>query len=148
METQLKRTILQNKDICNWLKEIKISDIDILNAENQLGIQFSEEYKSYLKTFGCLDYLSHEWTGLEIGGYLNVIEATKQWDDVYNLIQKGLFVIEGTNIDGVIICSDNAGIIYQISSSGQIILEDTLWKYFMKTAVLTDVEIWGNHYGN
>ena len=54
------------------------TDQQIEDAEKELGIQFPEEYKAYVKAFGCIDFNGHEWTGLNIAGRLNTVKATKK----------------------------------------------------------------------
>lgn len=52
------------------------SEIDIQNAENLLNINFSNEYRNYLTTFGIISLESTETFGLGIpnSSYLNIIE--------------------------------------------------------------------------
>lgn len=71
----------------------------IQEAQDALDILFPDEYIDYVKKFGCIDFGSTEWTGLNIKGRLNTVTATKQEMDVNAFFPKGCFVLENLGID-------------------------------------------------
>ena len=57
-----------------------VTELEIAQAEQELGIQFSEDLKTYLKICGCLSYKSRELYGLGVPetSYLNIVGSTKE----------------------------------------------------------------------
>ena len=68
----------------------------------------------YVKEFGAISFYGTEWTGLNIDGYLNVVQSTKQERDLNVSFPKDCYVIENEGIDGIIIASNENGTIYSI----------------------------------
>ena len=54
------------------------SEEQIIRAEKRLELKFPEEYKDYVKEFGAISFLGNEWTGLNVDGYLNVVNMTEE----------------------------------------------------------------------
>ncbi|MCX4317907.1 MAG: SMI1/KNR4 family protein, partial [Lachnospiraceae bacterium] len=50
----------------------------LTKAEAELGMTFPTEFREYVQKYGAISFYKTEWTGLQVEGYLNVIEATKQ----------------------------------------------------------------------
>jgi len=103
--------------ICNVpeLYHVKgCTDQQILEAEKDLNLKFSKEYIDYVKEFGAISFYGTEWTGLNIDGYLNVVQSTKQERDLNVSFPKDCYVIENEGIDGIIIASNENGTIYSI----------------------------------
>lgn len=71
----------------------------IQEAQDALGIIFPDEYVDYVKEFGCIDFGATEWTGLNIKGRLNTVDATIQEMRVNPYFPKGFFVLENLGID-------------------------------------------------
>ena len=70
------------------------TDQQILEAEKDLNLKFSKEYIDYVKEFGAISFYGTEWTGLNIDGYLNVVQSTKQERDLNVSFPKDCYVIE------------------------------------------------------
>lgn len=85
----------------------------IQDAEKTLGLCFAEDYKEYLLTFGIASYRGHELSGICKSDRLNVVYLTQHYRDLYAEIPTEWYVIEQTNIDGIIIWQDQSGIIYE-----------------------------------
>ena len=49
------------------------SEEQIKEAEDELELKFTTEYREVLKEFGCVDFGHTEWTGLNIDSELNVV---------------------------------------------------------------------------
>ena len=75
------------------------SDTQIKEAEELLGLKFPKEYVEYVKEFGCIDFGSTEWTGLNIEGELNTVEATLEERKYNGNFPDKHFVLEDYHID-------------------------------------------------
>lgn len=87
-------------------------NMEIKNAEKLLGIEFAPDYKCYLKEIGLACFNGHELTGICKDSRLNVVDVTaaqrKQYPEACLW-----YVIEETNIDGIVIWQSPAGAIYK-----------------------------------
>lgn len=90
------------------------SEEQILRAEKRLELKFPEEYKNYVKEFGAISFLGNEWTGLNIDGYLNVVNMTEEERALNEFFPKKYFVIENVGVDRMLIISNEKGEIYTI----------------------------------
>lgn len=54
------------------------SEEQLAQAEKALGIKFPTEYVLYVREYGCIGFGQAEWTGLNVKGRLNVVDATKR----------------------------------------------------------------------
>ena len=88
------------------------SETEILKAEAELKLKFSPEYKEYLLSFGLAMCNGHELTGIGKIDRTNVVLVTKQMKKIHSDIPDQWYVIENTNMDGVVIWQDNKGHIY------------------------------------
>lgn len=99
------------------LKEASITEIT--DAELQLRLRFSDEYKKYLSTFGAIMADGIELTGIAKSEHRHVVSVTQQEWKLNANVPHTMYVIENTGIDGVIIWQDNHGIVYQTSPNSQ-----------------------------
>jgi hypothetical protein len=90
------------------------SEEQIIRAEKRLELKFPEEYKDYVKEFGAISFLGNEWTGLNVDGYLNVVNMTEEERALNEFFPKKYFVIENIGVDRMLIISDEKGKIYTI----------------------------------
>ena len=90
------------------------SEEQIIRAEKRLELKFPEEYKDYVKKFGTISFLGNEWTGLNVDGYLNVVNMTEEERALNEFFPKKYFVIENIGVDRMLIISDEKGKIYTI----------------------------------
>lgn len=91
----------------------------ISSAETILGICFADDYREYLKAFGVATYQGHELTGISDVVRLSVTEITPQLRDCHSEACQGWYVVENTQIDGIVIWQSPNGRVYR-SSPGQI----------------------------
>lgn len=108
--------------MANIIKKMKsISDLNALEgcsveqikeAQDALDIIFPDEYIDYVKEFGCIDFGATEWTGLNIKGRLNTVDATRQEMDVNKDFPKGFFVLENLGIDAKRVVVNEKGEVY------------------------------------
>jgi len=89
------------------------SNYEIVDAELQLRLNFSYDYKEYLSTFGAIIADGIELTGITKSEHRNVVLVTKREWELNNNVPKVMYVVENTGIDGVVIWQDTDGKIYQ-----------------------------------
>jgi len=89
------------------------TDKMIINAEKALGLNFTKEYKDYVKHFGTIVYYGHELTGLNTVKYKNVVYLTLKEKNNFDIIADDWYVIEQLHIDGIVIWQSSTGEIYQ-----------------------------------
>lgn len=94
-----------------------VNESDISFAEEALGLEFSSEYKEYLKEFGFASYMGHEFTGICKSARLNVVDVTQETRNLYD-IAPDMYVVEETGYEGVVILQNTKGIIFQIEPNG------------------------------
>lgn len=87
----------------------------IKEAQKVLGITFPDEYIDYVKEFGAISFYGTEWMGLNVDGYINVVDATKQEREINDDFPSDCFVLENQGIDGIITVADEKGNVYSIS---------------------------------
>ena len=88
------------------------SEEQIIRAEKRLELKFPEEYKDEVKEFGAISFLGNEWTGLNVDGYLNVVNMTEEERALNEFFPKKYFVIENIGVDRMLIISDEKVKIY------------------------------------
>ncbi|MBF1213384.1 SMI1/KNR4 family protein [Fusobacterium pseudoperiodonticum] len=89
----------------------------IKEAQLELGITFPDEYIDIIKKYGAISFYGTEWTGLNVGGYLNVVSATKQEREMNSAFPLDCFVLENQGIDGLIIICNEKGEVFSIQYS-------------------------------
>ena len=88
------------------------TDAEIESAEKQLGVEFAPDYRCYLKEIGLACFDGHELTGICKSSRLNIVDVTSAQREQYP--EAGFwYVIEETNIDGIIIWQSPTGAIYK-----------------------------------
>ena len=128
------------------LKEIKelysggpVSEARIQEAEEELGAKFAPDYRKYLEMYGCISFDGHEMTGITAVPRLNVVKATKE-NRVYEpAVPKDFYVIEETEMDGIIIWQSGEGKIYSTIPRHQPeLLCDSLAEYYLRCHRLSE----------
>ena len=89
----------------------------IKEAQLELGITFPDEYIDIIKKYGAISFYGTEWTGLNVGGYLNVVSATKQEREMNSAFPLDCFVLENQGIDGLIVICNEKGEVFSIQYS-------------------------------
>lgn len=103
---------LQNKP--GFVSMAPASDLQIQEAEEALGVSFSNDYKAYLKAFGAAAYEGHELTGISKSTRLSVISATFEERAKNPSVPSDWYVIEQLNIDDVSVWQAASGEIFQV----------------------------------
>ena len=97
-----------------------------------MNLVFPEEYKQYLLNFGAVRFNGVEICGLNLKGYLNVVEATEREKSINPLFPPKMFVIEDLGIDAKLIISDEKGYIYLLQSDTKRLLCTSFSDYIEK----------------
>ena len=90
-----------------------VEEAEIQQAEMELEVKFAEDYYQYLLHFGLVAYDGHELTGITKSKRLNVVDVTKKARQYTANVPDDWYVIEETNIDGIVIWQSSEGAIYQ-----------------------------------
>lgn len=104
----------------------KCSDTDISRAEEILGIEFSSEYRIFLKNYKAGSINGHEIMGVAVPKYIDTVYNTlfsRENDDSF---PEGCFVLENMGIEGALTLSDADGHIFTYCEGGKNLLCNSL----------------------
>lgn len=101
----------------------------VSEAEQILNLKFPQEYVDYVSEFGAISFLGTEWTGLNVKGYLNVVEATKKERALSSGFPANCFVLENTGIDGKIVIVNPQGQVFVYQYGNISFLSDSISNY-------------------
>ena len=96
----------------NFYAEKGVSEMQVEQAEQALGLKFAPDFKECLLEFGAFSIGGHELTGFSADPYLDVVKVTLD-NRKKNEAGKNLYVIEEAHIDGIVIWQDADGAVYQ-----------------------------------
>ena len=103
---------------------------EIKQAELELGLRFADDYRNYIKQFGCMVIGSREFTGISLQENYNVVSTTKAQRNYNKNIPENSYVIEQLNIDGIIIWQSSNGEVFQTSpNTAPMKIADSLVEY-------------------
>ncbi len=85
----------------------------ITDAELQLRVSFSEEYKEYLRVFGAIMADGIELSGITKAEHRSVVALTKKERKLNPKVPNTMYVVENPHIDGIIVWQDTSGNIYK-----------------------------------
>ena len=107
------------------------SSEEIEQAENLLKCKFAEDYREYLAEIGLACFDGHELTGLTTEERLNVVSVTQAQRSLFGEAFSSRYVVEETNIDGIVIWQDAAGAVYETASPAYVKkAADSLSEYY------------------
>ena len=92
---------------------------EIQQAEKALGVSFSEDYREYLEEIGLACFDGHELTGLTQTKRLDVVSITKEKREQFGSITSAWYVVEETNIFGIVIWQSSDGCIYETAPNSK-----------------------------
>lgn len=98
-------------------------------AQNELELEFPEEFIDYVKEYGAISFYGTEWTGLNVDGYLNVVEVTKQERELNSAFPTDCFVLENQAIDGLITVVNEKGNVFTVQYEKKTPLCDSISEY-------------------
>jgi len=90
----------------------------VMEAERQLGLRFSDEYRNYVLDYGAFSFGSQEFTGLNVDSYINVTDVTLQERGLRDEFPADCYVLQQLGIDGLITLQHQSGTVYQMDESG------------------------------
>ena len=90
------------KNLRGLLSSTGVSEEEINTAENTVHLTFSDEYRCYLKEFGIIAFSGRELTGLCQSPRTNVVSVTVENKNQNKEIPNDWYVIEESNIDGLV----------------------------------------------
>ena len=104
-------------DVINSLPELlplkAATSMQITDAELQLRVSFSDEYKVFLSTFGAIMADGLELSGIAKSEHRSVVSLTKKEWELNSKVPHTMYVVENTCIDGIIIWQDTTGRVFQ-----------------------------------
>ncbi|WP_027205393.1 SMI1/KNR4 family protein [Butyrivibrio fibrisolvens] len=101
----------------------------IKEAQKMLDIVFPEEYVDYIKEYGAISFYGTEWTGLNVEGHINVVDATEKERQLNKDFPPKCFVLENLGIDGIITIVDEAGVVYSLHFNKKEKICDSISEY-------------------
>ncbi|WP_339246350.1 SMI1/KNR4 family protein [Paenibacillus sp. FSL R10-2796] len=121
------------KELPELLSLTPASEVEISDAEIQLCLRFSEEYRAYLAEFGAILADGVELTGIAKSKRRHVVDVTTQEKKLNTKIPHNLYVVENAEIDGIVIWQDSQGTIYKsIVNSEPVKIADSLTQYLTR----------------
>ncbi len=112
--------------VCS-LKGASIDDIE--NAEKELNLSFSKEYKKFLAQYGIISFGAHEIFGLGTDNYLNVVNSTKSERSLNPSFPADCIVLENNGIEGLLTLQDSKGIVYSYFNGTKKKIASSLSEY-------------------
>lgn len=107
-----------------------VDEGEIEKIEEQLGIRFAEDYKKLVSTYGFVCVDGHEITGITNAKRLNVYEVTMKERENVACDMSGMYVIEQTHIDGIVIWQSALGEVFQTSANHEPVkIADSIINY-------------------
>lgn len=106
----------------NYLEQIKnshaetfdgVSEKEIQQAEEKLGMMFPKTYRDIIKEFGSVEVDSEEIFGLGVEGYLNVVETTLKEREVSQGKLNGYIVLQNIGMEGILIVVDEQDRVFE-----------------------------------
>lgn len=97
-----------------------VSEDKIIQAENKLSLRFSEDYKNYLKEFGCILGDKIQLTGLNCPKSYNVVEVTMSERKYNNYFPVKMYIVESILAEGIMILQDQNGFIYEFLPNNKV----------------------------
>lgn len=128
-------------DVINSLPDLlsmkAATTIEITDAELQLKVSFSDEYKEYLSAFGSIIADGIELSGIAKSEHRSVVFLTKKGWELNPKVPHNMYVIENTCVDGIIIWQDATGFVYQTNpNSAPKKIAHSLEDYIVKRRII------------
>lgn len=105
--------IISNLKDMRFIKPASMEQI--IEAENELGVNFADDYTKYVKKYGVISARGIELTGVTTHERLSVVSVTKKERNMNFNIPTNMYVIENIAIDGVVALQDETGKVYTIT---------------------------------
>ena len=106
------QSILADKKNVYYLNGV--SEEQILQAEQTLGLVFATDYKNYLKQYALLSYNAHELTGICQSQRLNVVSSTLRERTDNENISDDMYLLESIGVENLTIWQNANGEIFEV----------------------------------
>lgn len=97
----------------NFIAVGRVTEQQIMLAEEKLGVHFANDYYAYVQVFGVAVAAGHEFTGICNSKRLNVVDVTLSEKGITPDVPHDWYVLEEANIDGIVIWQNSAGEVFQ-----------------------------------
>ena len=101
----------------------------VKEAQSELEITFPEDYIDIVREYGAISFYGTEWTGLNVGDYLNVVSVTKKEREINGDFPPDCFVLENQAIDGLIVICNEKGEVFSFQYSKLERIHDSISDY-------------------
>lgn len=101
----------------------------VKEAQSELEITFPEDYIDIVREYGSISFYGTEWTGLNVGDYLNVVSVTKKEREINGDFPPDCFVLENQAIDGLIVICNEKGEVFSLQYSKLERIHDSISDY-------------------
>lgn len=102
----------------------------IERIEEQLGVSFADDYKKIVSICGFVCVDGHEITGITNAKRLNAYEVTIKERESVACDMSGMYVIEQTHIDEIVIWQSASGEVFQTNGNhGPVKIADSIINY-------------------
>lgn len=107
-----------------------VSEEAVAQAEESLGVQFSDDFRDYLLAFGIAAMNGHELTGLGSSPRVDVVKVTEEKRAGFDQPLEGFYVIEDENMDGIVYWQNDSGCVFRtVNQTEPKIIADSLQEY-------------------
>lgn len=100
------------KNMPDFYSEKDVSSSEIEKAENVLGLRFAHDFRECLNEYGAVSLGCHDFTGFSADANLDIVYVTEKCRHK-NEVSDDLYVIEESNIDGIVVWQDANGVVYK-----------------------------------
>lgn len=109
--------IISNLEDMRFIKPASMEQI--IEAEKELGVSFSDDYTKYVEKYGVISARGIELTGVTTHERLSVVSVTKRERELNSNIPANMYVIENIAIDGLVALQDETGKVYSVTPNGK-----------------------------
>ena len=95
------------------------TEIEVLNAQIDLGVNFADDYKQYVLAYGVITAKRVEITGVCESKRLNVVDVTISEREINPAIPSNMYVVESTGVEGLVILQNSEGEIFSLVAYGK-----------------------------
>ena len=125
----MSNIVTKIKGISNLYHASGCTTKQLKEAQKTLDLVFPEEFVDYVKEYGAISFYGTEWTGLNVDGYLNVVEVTQQERELNEAFPPDCFVIENQGIDGLMTIVNEEGTVFSFQYGKKEALCESLTDY-------------------
>ena len=105
-------------EIIKSLKDVRslggANETQILEAESLIGLEFSDEFKEYVKEYGAVFAHGLELLGVSRSKRLDAASVTLEERELNENFPNDMYVVENLGIDGILILQNEKGEVFEI----------------------------------